>query len=87
MDRTDWPRLSDHGMTYNPAKRGKRWPLHPDGTIEAHEMKNRNGDSGDHPPGKLPKGRRMKTGAPGSPNGVCIQLQRPGECRCGKHNR
>lgn len=75
--------LSLHGMAKTPWRRGKQIDLHPGGVIEAHTSSQ--GHSGERPLGKVQKNKRVKTGPPGTPNGICINASRPGTCACGRH--
>lgn len=73
--------LSPKGMPVIPWRKGKQYPLHPGGySPDPHTA--RGDHSGNVPAGKLTKGKRNKTGPPGSPNGVCIGGT---GCHCGKH--
>lgn len=76
-----YPRLSEHGMFHYPWRPGRRWSIKPSGM--APNKSGAGGDSGDRPLGKKSKKNRIKTGPPGTPQGICIVMRDP-NCRCGK---
>lgn len=73
--------LSPKGMSKCPWRKGKQFDLHPGGVIEPHTSSQ--GHSGNMPAGKTTKAKRIKSGPPGSPNGICTGNS--GSCNCGKH--
>lgn len=73
--------LSPKGMALVPWRRGKRYSVKPEGLSPGgHTARGDHG--GNVPPGKTTKAKRIKSGPPGTPNGVCVGGK---GCHCGKH--
>ena len=78
--------LSLHGMARCPWRKGKAFSVKPAGMVEPHPAPP--GHSGDRPPGKLPRSKRIKAGLPGTPSGICLKKlgQSGKDCYCGSRS-